>query len=150
MLSISSFHKYISSYICYSGDVIHQEAVDSCNSFKQENKNIFSDYIQTPFNITLSQNPKIEYKNKIANELLNRSQGSQVGGIINCGGISSMLDAIMDKWDRLYAKRVYVYAYVNEGLDEMEFAEARENVAMLTKDLEDSMIYPNEGEEENE
>eukprot|EP00343_Euplotes_focardii_P011621 CAMPEP_0205832234 /NCGR_PEP_ID=MMETSP0206-20130828/46425_1 /ASSEMBLY_ACC=CAM_ASM_000279 /TAXON_ID=36767 /ORGANISM="Euplotes focardii, Strain TN1" /LENGTH=56 /DNA_ID=CAMNT_0053137585 /DNA_START=179 /DNA_END=349 /DNA_ORIENTATION=- len=56
----------------------------------------------------------------------------------------------MDKWDRLYAKRVYVYAYVNEGLDEMEFAEARENVAMLTKDLEDSMIYPNEGEEENE
>ena len=40
------------------------------------------------------------------------------------------------KFDQLYAKRAFVHHFINHDMEEMEFSEAREDVAALERDYQ--------------
>merc|ERR1712012_574514 len=54
------------------------------------------------------------------------------------------------KYDLMYSQRAYVHQYVNEGMEEGEFSEAREDMGFLEKDYLDVLTEQAEDEEDEE
>ena len=51
-------------------------------------------------------------------------------------------ERISKKYDLMYSQRAFVHWYVGEGMEEGEFAEAREELGFLLKDYEDMKKEP--------
>ena len=67
----------------------------------------------------------------------------------NSTAISDAFVGLADKFDMLFSKRAFVHWFVGEGMEEGEFLDARDSLAVLTKDYQE-LIGKNEPQQSDD
>ncbi|CAK64881.1 unnamed protein product (macronuclear) [Paramecium tetraurelia] len=107
--------------------------------FRQKEPNHFyGKFNQTLQNLShvYNQSPRIFQCNSSNYQVLSELAQMKQTGIFfsNDASIISRFDQLGRNFDKIYAKRAFVWAYVSEGLEEFEFSEGREALANLTSE----------------
>merc|ERR1712223_1715908 len=136
--------KYMAISMNYRGSIKAKEANAAVQKCKTEKKIVFVEWVPTGFEVGLNERPAAEVeKDEMATFEKN------VVMIGNNTAVSRVFsERISKKYDQIYSQRAFVHWYVGEGMEEGEFAEAREDLGFLEKDYLDVLSEQATDEEE--
>merc|ERR1712141_753418 len=137
--------KYMAVSVNYRGNVKAKKANATVQWLKTNKKVCFVEWVPTGFKVGLNeQPPAILPTDDVAAAKRN------VVMIGNNTAISRVFsERISKKYDLMYSQRAFVHWYVGEGMEEGEFAEAREDLGFLEKDYLDVLSEQATDEEED-
>lgn len=121
--------KYMSCCLLYRGDVAPKDVNYSISDLKNKKRIKFVDWCPTGFKVGI--NNQLPLVPEQADMAFTRRA---VCMLSNNSGIVEAWKKLNYKFDLMWSKRAFVHWYTSEGLEEQEFVDARDDIAVLELD----------------